>query len=70
MVWVYERVMAILFQGKSSQQADIKMITRSVQEVAQSENINGFTGSGKWPNQLVSVLKGKRLEDWIQQGLE
>lgn len=59
MVWVYEWVMAILFQGKSSEQADIKMTNHSVQQAAQSENINGLLGSGKQPNQLVSVLKGK-----------
>lgn len=65
MVWVSEWVLAILFQGKSSQQADIKMTTHSVQQAAQSENINGLLGSVKQPNQLVSVLKGKSLEDWI-----
>ena len=37
--------------------------------VVQNENIYEFMGSGKWPGQLVSVLKGKRLDDWLQQDL-
>ena len=37
--------------------------------VVQNENIYEFMGSGKWLGQLVSVLKGKRLDDWLQQDL-
>lgn len=37
--------------------------------MVQNENIYEFMGSGKWPGQLVSVLKRKRLADWLQQDL-
>ena len=36
-----------------------------MEAVVQNENIYEFMCSGKWPGQL----KGKRLDDWLQQDL-
>lgn len=47
------------WQGKSSQWTDTKVTTHFLWKKCLSGTVCGFSGSGKWPGQLVSVLGEK-----------